>query len=768
MKSLSAKLMIFFLLMSIIPMVIIGVVTYIISSTEIEHLVINEEKVFNALTMDTMRTFFVEREEEIVVLGHLNRYYSNIDVLADKTGTDYQAAYDAVDSFTKIVMDAYGHLNLMLMDKEGNIVYSASPEWKDDNTWKEEDYAKRVMKSGTTDYGEFRIDDVTQKSIIDVAGPVINVATNTIEGYIVIVLDGIKLAETLNYGKEAIGASADVYMVNKSNKLLTDTMVGNDAFEKTIDTKLTQAIISEINKGTAEFEFSGVYQDYRGTPVVGTGDILTVGEHKYVLITELDESEAMAAINRLLWIVIGVVLGAAAVVAVVAFLIARTIVRPIKSIGDMVEAIVKGDFSKKADVKSKDEIGQMSASLNDMLNGVIGEGQSLKNGISDPFFMVDKDLTVKYANDTLLKLLGFTAEEVTGKMKCKDLMKSDICDSSCAIKAAMEKNIAFSGVKVKIKSKDGRIIPVSASAASLKDLNGVPMGGYEILRDITVEDEISRTVAEVTEQVTSAANEIASSSEEMATGSEQQSRQTTEVATAMEEMTETILETSKNAEAALKAANEANKASAEGGKIIDATIESIKSVAASTKEIATVLNDLSAKSEQIGDVVNVIDDIAEQTNLLALNAAIEAARAGEHGRGFAVVADEVRKLAERTLKTTKEVTSTVKAMQQGTKDTVEVVKGYAVKTDEVVVKANEATVAFNSILQNSQKVNDITSQVATAADEQSSAAEEISKNIESVASVTKQVTNGAKQAATAALQLDKLAKELSDVVAKLN
>jgi methyl-accepting chemotaxis protein len=452
---------------------------------------------------------------------------------------------------------------------------------------------------------------------------------------------------------------------------------------------------------------------------------------------------------------------------VIALLILRFTVNPIKKIGGVANAISKGDFSAEIDTSSKDEIGQMAVALSDMVNGVIGEGQSLKNSIGDPFFMVGKDLTVKYANEPFLKLLGFTAEEVIGKMKCKDVMKSDICDSGCAIKAAMEKNIAFSGVKVNIKNKGGKIIPISAMAASLKDLKGVPIGGFEIFRDVTIESDIQTTVAEVTEQVTSAANEIASSSEEMAAGAEQQSRQTSEVATAMEEMTQTILETSKNAEEALKASQEANTAAIDGSKIVDVVITAIKEVAASTKEIATVLSELSAKSEQIGDVVGVIDDIAEQTNLLALNAAIEAARAGEHGRGFAVVADEVRKLAERTLKTTKEVTQTVKAIQQGTKDTVEVVNTYSKKTDDVVNKANEATAAFKDILGGSQKVMDIASQLATAADEQSSAAEEISKNVESVASVTKEVASGSQQAASAAQQLDMLAKTLADTVAKL-
>jgi methyl-accepting chemotaxis protein len=450
---------------------------------------------------------------------------------------------------------------------------------------------------------------------------------------------------------------------------------------------------------------------------------------------------------------------------IIALLILRSTVNPIKKIAEVANAIAKGDFSAKIDISSKDEIGQTALALSEMLNGVIGQGQSIKNGITDPGFTADVNGVMTFMNEAGEKLTGYSYGDVIGKMKAVELFNSE--EFAALLRKATTDMTTLVNQKLKIKNKQGAVIPIIASIGPLKDLSGNLIGAMAIGRNVTIETEIQTTVAEVTEQVTSAANEIASSSEEMAAGAEQQSRQTSEVATAMEEMTQTILETSKNAEEALKASQEANKAAVDGSKIVDVVITAIREVAASTKEIATVLSELSAKSEQIGDVVGVIDDIAEQTNLLALNAAIEAARAGEHGRGFAVVADEVRKLAERTLKTTKEVTQTVKAIQQGTKDTVEVVNTYAKKTDDVVNKANEATAAFKDILGGSQKVMDIASQLATAADEQSSAAEEISKNVESVASVTKEVASGSQQAAAAAQQLDMLAKTLADTVAKL-
>lgn len=313
-------------------------------------------------------------------------------------------------------------------------------------------------------------------------------------------------------------------------------------------------------------------------------------------------------------------------------------------------------------------------------------------------------------------------------------------------------------------------IPINKALAEAKSITwisvAIAIGCLAILIFVTwfVTRSIIRPIIKMTEQLSSASVEIASSSEEMASGAEEQARQTSEVATAIEQMAQTILETSKNSEHSLAAAQESNEASTKGRQVINDVSQVASNNAQSANEMSRILNELLVEIEQISEIVNVIDDIAEQTNLLALNAAIEAARAGEHGRGFAVVADEVRKLAERTLKTTKEVTTTVKAIQQGTKNTVDAVNTYSKQAEEVVLKSSEANESFIHILEGSQKVMDLAQQVASAANEQSSAAEEISKNVESVASVTKQVAAGSQQSSSAAQQLEKIAVDLANMV----
>ncbi len=276
--------------------------------------------------------------------------------------------------------------------------------------------------------------------------------------------------------------------------------------------------------------------------------------------------------------------------------------------------------------------------------------------------------------------------------------------------------------------------------------------------------DIIATVAGNTEQLAGAGNEISSASEELSAGVKEQTNQTAQVSTAVEEMTATIIESTKNiAEANDKAKNAGDK-SQEGSKMADEASRGMDEIVESSNVTSKNIEGLSEKATAIGEIISVIDDIADQTNLLALNAAIEAARAGEQGRGFAVVADEVRKLAERTTKATKEVADNIKGIQADVttaaaqvNDSNEIVS----KGKDVVQKTNDS---LNEIYTAIESVQEMMRQVATASEEQSTAAEQISKNVESVDRITKETATGAEQSATAAEQLNRQAEELRNLV----
>ena len=275
---------------------------------------------------------------------------------------------------------------------------------------------------------------------------------------------------------------------------------------------------------------------------------------------------------------------------------------------------------------------------------------------------------------------------------------------------------------------------------------------------------IIREMAGYTGRLNTSAERLITVTEETSRGVALQQQRSDDVVTAVNEMAASGHEVASNTGAAAEAARNADAAANDGRQVVGKTIEVIGSLAQAVRQAGEVINRLESDSESIGGVLDVIRGIAEQTNLLALNAAIEAARAGEQGRGFAVVADEVRTLASRTQESTAEIRSMIERLQGSAREAVQVMADGSTRADESVQQAATAGDALDAISEAVAVINQMNVQIASAAEEQNAVAEEINKSVVAISEITEQTAAGAQQTASAGNELTQLSEQLSGIV----
>ena len=275
--------------------------------------------------------------------------------------------------------------------------------------------------------------------------------------------------------------------------------------------------------------------------------------------------------------------------------------------------------------------------------------------------------------------------------------------------------------------------------------------------------EIVASIKQASDNVASASVELSAGAEQMQKGSDEQAERAHQVATASEEMSQTVLDISKNASSIATTATNAAKTAKGGGKIVEEAVKEVKEIAQTVGESEGHITSLAELSQRIGEIIGIINDIADQTNLLALNAAIEAARAGEHGRGFAVVADEVRKLAERTTGATSEVSGIIREIQNKVTSAVSSIERVSTKVERGVDLSQRAGNEFTTIVGNVEDLHVMVQQIAAAIEEMSATSDQISKDIESISGISGETSMASGEVTKASQELARLGTDLQDI-----
>jgi len=672
------KLIVFFLLIGILPLAFMGISSYSTASQALKAETVNKLDVAAALKMSRIQGYFTERKGDAVVLADNPAVYEAIDALEKVTAKVRSEGFTARDfmrspeyvevhaqyhDFLKFYNDQYGYFDLFLIDDNGIVIYSATKEPDFGTDLTRENHGLAEAFEGVKNLRNVYLTDTAPYApsngapAMFVAAPIFE--GNSLHGAIALQIPQDAIDEIMQEST-GMGETGETYLLGPDFLFRSNSRLTND---ETL-LKVTVNTVGPQEAFRIKGEYDGIYGDYTaaseakqqgrdysenlgGVPVLGTVDYIP--ELNWVLVSEIDESEAFAAAYSLRNNVVLLILIASLIIGIAAYFISKTITAPIQKVVAMIKDIAtgEGDLTVRLGINSKDELGELATWF-----------------------------------DTFVEKLQKIIAQVKNSAK----------------------------------------------------------------------------------EVATAGSEISTASEQMAAGAEEQQAQLSEVATSIEEMSAMILETSNNAEGTQTNASEANLAAEKGRGTVEKTIAGIEGIASIVESASQQISTLKIRSQEIADVIQVIDDISDQTNLLALNANIEAARAGEAGRGFAVVADEVRKLAERTVGATADIEEKIKQIQTDVNASVEAMEQITEQSAKGQARAGEAGQALGEISGSIDQVNGAITQIASAAIEQSAGVEEISKNVESVSTVSKQSASGAQELAASSEQLNREVQSLDKLM----
>ncbi|MGE5174679.1 MAG: methyl-accepting chemotaxis protein [Betaproteobacteria bacterium] len=420
----------------------------------------------------------------------------------------------------------------------------------------------------------------------------------------------------------------------------------------------------------------------------------------------LNMSLIKSNIENLLVYIMGVGIVALIILSLVTLVISAMTIAPVKDLMRVAEALGRGDLSKKANVKTGDELGQLGETL----------------------------------NRTIDRLQGLVQTESD-----RDKMQHQVMDLLSVVSTAAEGDLT-------IKAE------VTADAlGSVADAFNLMITGLTTLvsQASNVASEIQRSTSDILQ-----------SAERMRMGAVQQASQIRNASAAVNAMSLTTLRMAQNAEAATQTSVKATQAAVKGGTAVSETIKGMQRIRATVQSTGKKIKGLGERSLEIGAIIEVINEIATQTNLLALNAAIEAARAGEQGKGFAVVADEVRKLAERAARATKDITGLIKGIQVETSDAVTVMEEGTREVEEGTKLADQAGTALREIEQIVKQTATLMTDITRAAADQVKSTESVVHTMDSISKLTQETTNGVQETVTTINSLADLTKRLNDAIGR--
>ena len=555
------------------------------------------------------------------------------------------------------------------------------------------------------------------------------------------------------------------------NNTLVNPTKENEPFVGMItDDFLQRASEGRISKQTGNYTLMGSPMlDYRGQQIG-----ILVGAIDYSEALSLASTANTSLVTTLAAILLLPLLG-------IIFVLKRYITTPLGTITHTIKMLAedKADLKERITVNQHDEVGDLTLWFNTLmerLTAMLNEMEGFKtvlNTIPDPIFAVDTNFNFLLANKAVEQAANANQKELT-QLQCHNTFNTEACRTkNCPVERVKQTQQKVVAEVITVPGENGPSY-VQPVADIMVDAEGNHVGYIEVARDVTdlviSEQEINlqlSTIEKVYEETKEAAHELLASATtleskitDVSHSVDSQQQRIHETSTAMEQMNVSVFEVAQSASTAAQRAEETRERAEKGAGIVSNAIASITSLHTHADSMNGAMKQLGTQADEIGKVLGVISDIADQTNLLALNAAIEAARAGEAGKGFAVVADEVRKLAEKTMHATQEVNKAITAIQQHAVTSIETTQETMTLVDSATSFANESGNALSQIVDLANEAASQIGTIATAAEEQSSTSEQVTRAMEDITILVGSVTAEMQESAQNVKDLSRLAQRL--------
>ncbi len=719
-NSMRGKLLLLFLSLSLIPLIIVSIFAFVQSQNSLRAEITEKLREASANNAANIVDWLDSRKKDLAVMSSNARIQS----------MEAASAKQAIDQF----FAGWGRYETMfVVDTTGKSIATT------DNTQvdlSERQYVKDAL-AGNVVISEPVVSKATGNLVLAIASP-IKRDGNTV-GVVIASVPTTYIAKLMSSAQ--MGDTGEAYLINNegvfitpsrfTEELVRDGLVKERAeLELKIDTYGSQQALAG-NEGLSE------YKDYRGSDVIGAYSWLP--DQKWGIIVEQDSSEAFEAVNMLRNILIGLIIISLIIVIIVAVIIANSISNPIQKMAQTASLMADGKINQEIKHQSKDEIGELADSFREMISfqkAMAASADLLANG----------DLTANVEPKSDEDVLGVAFEKMIKNLR----------------EAIGE-----------VASNASNLNSASSQLAQASD-----QAGQATSQIATTIQQVARGTTQQTEAATHSAasvEQLRRAIENVSKGAQAQAEAVSKMAALTGSLSTSIQQVAGNANAVSVESNNAAVAARDGSSTVEDTIQGMESIREKVGFSAQKVQEMGNRSDQIGAIVETIDDIASQTNLLALNAAIEAARAGEHGKGFAVVADEVRKLAERSSSATKEIGSLIRGIQETVSEAVKAMNESATEVETGTERASRAGTALENILKAATAVNEqaqlaasAVSQMGSLSNELVAAADDVSAIVEENTAATEEMAAGSTEITQAIDNIASVSEENSAAVEEVS